>query len=378
VADSRAIVGVDIGTSGVRGVQLKGRPGSYSVHRAAAVPLPRDAIRNGNVADAPAVTTALRRLWRSGGFSTHRAAFGLADSGVLTRQLDLPWMPPEDFRSALRYQVTDALPVDVRSVELDYHLLAEFEGTDDRGRATPMNRILVVAADRAAVVHEATVVRKGRFEPVVADSTALALIRAACHGVLPDDSALHALVDVGAHHLTVVLHQGGQPRFVRTVASLGGETATEAVAERLDLDLDEAEALKRVTGLNGPPRLVASVAESSVFAVGQSGDGMPPDPRTALVMETLGSWASGITAEVRNSLDYFAASTPGTAVTDLTLNGRTFLLSGLEDRFATQFRLPVRRLGHLAGLPASDRVMRAGLESESLGVAIGLAMSVTP
>jgi type IV pilus assembly protein PilM len=375
MARSRALVGVDIGDSGIRAVQL-GRSGpGYEVVRAAAVDLAPGALRNGQVVDAKAVAAALRRLWRAGRFSTRRAAFGLADAGVLTRQLDLPWMPPEDFRSALRYQVEGVLPVDVGSVELDYHLLGEFESTDDRGRSLPMNRVLVVAADRRAVTDEATALRRGRVEPIVADSTALALIRAACQGRLPADGQLHALVDLGADHLTVVIHQDGQPRFVRTVANLGGQTATEAIADALDLSPDRAEALKREVGLNGPPPIVTSVPESSVFALGRATEHVPPDPRTAVVMDVLGRWATTITSEIRNSLDYFSASNKGEPLADLTLTGRTFLLDGLLERIATQLPLTVRRLDPLAGLPASRRTAKADHAHECFAVAIGLAMA---
>ena len=87
----------------------------------------------------------------------------------------------------------------------------------------------------------------------------------ACQGVLPSDDQVHAVADIGADQLTVVVHQGGQPRFIRTIANLGGDTATVAVAERLRIDADEAEELKRETGLNGPAPVVAPIAESSVF-----------------------------------------------------------------------------------------------------------------
>lgn len=369
-------VGVDIGASGVRGVQVSRhrRTGDYRITKAASVDLPRGAVHNGVVTDSAAVVKALRRLWRKGRFSTRKVVIGLADGSVLMRQIDLPWMPPEDFRAALKYQVADALPVELSSVELDYHLLAEIERTDDHGQPGDVNRILIVATNTQAVAAEAAVVMKARLQPVVADTTAFALIRAACGGKLPADSGVHAIADLGADQLTVAIHQGGQPRFVRMIANLGGETATVAVADRLSVTPDEAERIKRTCGLNGPPPLVAPIAESSVFANAVVSGAPTMNPRAAATVESLGAWATRIIAEVRNSIDYFQASDPTMTIESLTITGRTAQLGGLAERIATQIPLPVRPLAPLLGLAASRKVRRQFGTDSRLVVATGLAM----
>jgi type IV pilus assembly protein PilM len=375
---SAALVGLDIGASGIRAVQLKRhrKTGDYEIVKAASVDLPRGVIRNGAIADEKALVKALRKLWRQGRFSTRKVAFGLADGGVMTRQLDLPWMPPADFRSALKYQVNDALPVDLESVELDYHLLGETERKDDHGQPVELNRILIVAANRESVLNEAQVVRKARLEPIVADSAAFALIRAACGGRIPADTETHAIADIGADQLTVVVHQGGQPRFIRTIAHLGGETATQAVASRLGVDEFEAERLKRQIGLNGPAPILAPIAESSVFGGPSTEDVTPADPHTAGTVEALNPWATMVISEIRNSLDYFQASTPTSPMRSLTLAGRTAELDGLVERIATQIPLPVRTMAPLAGLSASRGVAKLGVADSRLSVATGLAMGV--
>lgn len=369
-------VGVDIGSTGVRGVQLKRnrRSGKYRITKAACVDLPRGAVHNGVVTDQAVVVKALKQLWRKGRFSTRKVVIGLADGGVLTRQVDLPWMPPEDFRAALRYQVADALPVDLTTVELDYHLLGEIERSDDHGQPADVNRILIVATNTAAVAAEAAVVRKARLQPVVADTVAFALIRAACGGRVPEDDSVHAIADIGADQLTVAIHQGGQPRSIRTIANLGGEVATSSVAARLSVSAQEAERLKRECGLNGPPRVIAPIAESSVFADSVVTNSTSMNPRSAATVEALGAWATRVIAEIRNSLDYFEASEPSTPIKSLTITGRTALLSGMVERIATQIPLPVRGLDPLLGLSASRKVTKSYGQDSRLTVATGLAM----
>lgn len=369
-------VGVDIGSSGVRGVQLKRhrRSGRYRITKAASVDLPRGAVHNGTITDQAVVAKALRQLWRMGRFSTRKVVIGLADGSVLTRQIDLPWMPPDDFRTALRYQVADALPVDLSTVEIDYHLLGEVERTDEHGHPVDINRILIVTTSTEAVAAEADVARRARLQPVIADTTAFALIRAACRGQLPQDDGVHAIADLGADQLTVAVHQGGQPRLVRTIANLGGDVATAGVAERLSVSSYDAERLKRESGLNGPAPLVAPIAESSVFAVAVAADDPTMNPRSAATVDALGSWATRVIAEVRNSLDYFQASDPTAPITSLTVTGRGMLLSGMVERIATQIPLPVRSLEPFSGLPTSRKVAKRYGHDSRLVVATGLAM----
>jgi type IV pilus assembly protein PilM len=239
-----------------------------------------------------------------------------------------------------------------------------------------MNRILVVAANTDAVLAEAKVLRKARLVPLSADSSAFALIRAACGGRIPASSEVQAVIDLGADQLTVVIHQGGQPRFIRTIANLGGDTATAAIAERLGISTQEAEDLKRATGLNGPAPVVAPIAESSVFGSTVSMDASPMDPKSEAALAALNPWATTLIGEVRNSLDYFQATDSDTAVTSLVVTGRTAELDGIVERLATQLPMPVSVMDSLVGLSASRRVTKNPVPDTRLAVATGLAMAV--
>lgn len=369
-------VGLDIGACGVRAVELRRdkKTGEYSFDRIASAPLPRGAFRNGTVDDPKALRAALRNVWKHGRFTTRRVSFGVPNAIAMTRQVDLPWMPAEDFRVALRYQVGDVLPVDLSTVQVDYHPLDEMQVVDERGVVNDMNRILVVAADSSVVSRMAGVLESARLEPVSADTDAFALIRAARQGLAPSGSNVEALVDIGADHVTVLVHAGGQPRFVRTVANLGGANATMAIAQELGITPDEADQLKYETGLNGPVPIHAPIAESTVFGGLTTAVSPLINPKVAATIEVLGKWASTVIGEIRNSLDYFRATDSTSNVSSVTLVGSTTLLVGLSDRITTQLRLPVRAIDPLLNLPASKRVARERPTDARYVIAAGLAM----
>lgn len=368
-------IGLDIGASGVRAVQVAHRRGQWTVTRWAALDLPPGVVESGVVHDERAVVRALKQLWRRGRFVSRRVIVGVPDRVLVARQVDLPWMPPADFTSALRYLVADYLPIDLATAQVDHHVLAELEQPDARGAVTELNRCLVVAGDTELISTLSGVVRRAGLQPVGADSMAFAAIRAELGGVLTRTGAAHLIADIGAEQVGMVVHVDGQPGLVRTVTNLGGATATQAVALDLDLDVAEAEDLKRRTGLLGPTPVVAPVAESSVFrTLALPGAAAAPE-RVEEVIAVLNPWAASVVAEIRNTIDYFNAAHPESSVRDVLLTGRSVDLTGFVQRVATQVSLPVRRIEPFGGLAMAGRVAATAPSDSRCVVAAGLALS---
>ena len=376
-------IGVDIGASGIRAAELKYVPAtdSYEVTKTASFELALVPEREGDEQHRTHTIKALRKLWRTGRFASRKVTIGVSDSSLITRQLDLPWMPPEDFGRALPFQIQDSLPVEVSTVEIDYHLLNQVQGRDALGQETPVNRILVVAASREAVTRECNIVRKAGLIPISADSAAFALIRASCQGVIPADPSIRVLVDIGAEQLTVIIHQAGQPQFIRTISNFGGRTATEEIARELDVTEQAAEQLKMATGLNGPIQTIAAVPESSVFRGLLAKDQSTEDPTSQRIMKVLNPWATTVIKEIRDSIDYFVSSQPNAKVGSIILGGRGSRLSGLIERIATELPHPVVELEAFAGLKTASKVSAVAPHDGAdpdFTIAIGLAMGSHP
>jgi len=365
------LVGLDLGSSGIRAVEVKKAREGWRVVKAASADLPHGAIQGGVITDPGAVSKALRRLWRSGKFSTRKVAAAMSDAGVITRQVDLPWMPADDFRSALKYQVVDSLPVDLSTVELDYQPLAEYAVPDGHGHSIDMLQVLLVATPTESVSELCDALISARLEPVRVDTSAFALIRTASGGQLPDTDDCTALVDIGADILTVVIQQGGRPLFIRSIPGQGGDIATLTVATAMGMEIDDARALVIATGLNGPPPVITPVAESNVFGLLTGAGDTQIDLTSSRAMALINPWATTLVGGIRDSLDYFQAA-GGARVSRLVLTGRTAALNGLSERITTELRIPVSFLDPFDGISRSRRLQ--DVDSSEFAVATGLAM----
>ena len=348
------VVGLDIGTSGVRAAELTLGKGAATLERFGQVALPEGAVRVGEVVDVAAVAQAVKQLWAQAKFSTKKVVVGVANQRVVVRQVDLPWLPEAELRKSLAFQVQDVLPMPVEEAILDFHPLGEF--TAESGAR--MQRVLLVAAARDMVGSTLEVVEAAGLTPEMVDLNSFAVLRSLVSSDAGSTSGFQAeaLVDVGANVTNIVVHEGGVPRFVR-ILTIGGGDITSAVSERLGVPGDQAEAVKQQTGLSVQPAM---------------NDGHP-------AQRAIEASGAAFIEEVRGSLDYFMAQPGAVRIGRVLLSGGGSRLAGLAERLSAATRLPVQVARPMAAL----KIGKTGLTPEQLAyvepfvvVPVGLAMGV--
>ncbi len=119
----RSGIGLDIGSSAVRAVEIARRGGHDEVAHFAQVGLPPGAVVEGEIRDPAAVSAALKRLWSSGGFKHKDVVLGVSSQRAMVRQIEVPQMSPAEMRSALRYQIGELLPIPVEQAVFDFAAL---------------------------------------------------------------------------------------------------------------------------------------------------------------------------------------------------------------------------------------------------------------
>jgi type IV pilus assembly protein PilM len=343
----RTAIGLDIGTSVVRAVELSFGRGGLTLERFGQVVLPEGSVRDGEVVDPEPVIACLRQLWSATRLSHKKVVLGVANQRVIVRQLELPWTPREELRASLPFQVQDFLPMSTEDAVLDFFPLEEL--TDASGSRTL--RGMLVAAARDTVMANVACAQRAGLTVTSVDLTSFAVLRSlGKHAGI--DVETEALIDVGARVTNLVVHSEGMPRFVR-ILLMGGQDVTDAVSERLGIATGEAEALKQ------------QVAQAT------------SDADLAEVSRAVTTTAQDFVDEIRSSLDYYAASNPGIPVQRIVLSGGGSRLDGLRERLAAATRLDV-----VSGDPlASLRIGRTGLDAEQLEyvkplavVPVGLAL----
>ena len=270
---------------------------------------------------------------------------GVANQHVSVRTATFPWLPAKEFRSSLRYQAADLVPMPLDEAVFDFVPLHENDGDGNR----TVTGLLVVAA-QMLIDRSIAAVSAAGLQPVGVDLVPFAIMRAVA-GAEPPGAGPEALVDVGSRVTNVVVHHGGMPTFVR-VLLMGGQDLTQAITERVGVDVATAESMKR----------------SAAVVPGPQGD---------LLRRALSEAIGRLTDEVRGSLDYFQATNAGPPVTRIVLSGGGSQAPGLAAQLGQRNRVPVVVAQPFAGVAPG----RTGLTDEQLAfvsasaaVPLGLAM----
>lgn len=342
-----ARIGLDIGSSAVRAVQLKvSGGGAATLQRFGQVLLPVGAVEAGQITDPEAVTASLKELWSRYRFASRKVALGVASQQVVVRHVDVPWVADAERAQALQFLVQEYLPIAVEDAYIDSYPIEHYE-TEDGQRLT---RTLLVGTQRDTIDTLVGVVEAAGLRPVSIDLDPLAALRSlAAPDAVGDDCQL--VLDVGHGVTDLVVQQGGVPQFVR-ILLMGGHSITSALVDELGVSYEHAEAAK-----------IEAAGASTFSASGAA--------------RTLVHHVSRFEQEVRGSLDFYQAQPGAVAVDSVVLTGGGAQLPGLAERLQSALRLPVEH-GHSLG---DLKIGRIGADDDQLveaqrylAVAVGLAL----
>jgi type IV pilus assembly protein PilM len=385
------VVGLDIQPGFVAAVKARVN-GSILAEQAAALPLPADVVRDGEVMDQDVLSDALRELFGRSKMNK-RVRVGVANQRTVLRTLELPPVTDQkELAAAVTFQAQDQVPMPLSNAVLDFHPLGVVDTP-----AGPRQRVVLVAAQRDMVERLLAAVRRAGLTPEGVDLSAFALIRS-LYRADPEQSArvLYLNVD-GLTNLAIA--EGKICHFTRVVGS-GLEGMAGELAERRGIALSEARELLAGADLTAPAPVAQEVpvapaeaqdehadedeglvADEQVEVQEDGGEESPQafavDQQAASDSELANVLESGIreiSGEVRNSLDFHRSQDGGGEVSHVVLSGSAQDIPGFAQALQSSLGLQVR--GETIGL--CDEHVADHVSAHRLAVATGLAVSEAP
>ena len=237
------VVGLDIQPGHVTAVQAHVN-GAIVAEHAAALPLPADTVREGEVLDEDVLAETLRELFRNSSLSK-RVRIGVANQRTVLRTLELPPVTDrKELAAAVRFEAQEQVPMPLSNAVLDFHAL----GVHDTPTG-PRQQVVLVAAQRDMIQRLLTAVRAAGLRPEGVDLSAFALIRSLYrHDAEHDGRVLYLNVD-GLTNMAIA--EGAVCRFTRVVGG-GLEGMASELAERRGEAVADARALLAAADLTVP------------------------------------------------------------------------------------------------------------------------------
>ena len=310
------ILGLDIGSSCVKAVQLKPAGRTYRLTALGVAPLAPDVIVDGTIRNPAAVVGAIRRAIPKGEAKGKSAAVSICGRELIIKKVQIPHVEPDELAGAVELEAEHHIPFAIDEVFLDYHKVGERDGMMD---------LILVAVKKTKVNEYASAVEEAGLIPAIVDVDSFALGNQ-FEMNFPDDSRdAVALIDIGASIMKTNVVRGGSTIFARDIP-FGGNNYTQAISQQLRIPFEQAEAAKL-------GRDVGVTWESIVPA--------------------LEAVSRELTLEVQRTFDYFASTAESERIGRIVLSGGCARLAGIEDFLASSWGVPVEVAQPFHGVDAS-------------------------
>jgi len=343
---SKSLVGLDIGSSAVKAVELKPSGKGYQVIAFGSEPIPPDSIVDGAITDAAAVAGAIRRLLDSRKIHTKEVAASLSGNAVIVKKITLPIMTEAELAESIGWEAEQYIPFDIQDVNLDYQVL---DAGDAAAGRTNME-VLLVAAKKEKIADYTGVIGQAGRQAVVVDVDAFALQNAfeANYGMEPGQVVV--LLNAGASATNINILHGDQSVFTRDL-STGGNAYTEALQKELNLSFEAADRLKCGADIDG-----------ATFE-----DARP----------VLRAVSENVMLEIQKTFDFFKATSDTDRIDRIVVSGGASCAEGFLEMLTERFAAPVEIFDPFRKVTLDSKRFGTSLPpgvAPTAAVALGLAL----
>jgi type IV pilus assembly protein PilM len=338
------MVGVDIGSSSVKAVELTGKNGAFQLVSLGYEALEPDSVVDGQIMELNSVSNAISSIFNEHKIKTTKVAAGVNGHSVIVKNILLPQMSPEELQESFAWHAEEHIPFDIADVTLDYHV------TDTRDDAV---HVLMAACKRDKVANLKQAIQLAGKQPAVIDIDAFALQNCYELNYDPQPGQVVALLNIGASTTNINILNGDRSVFTRD-ATFGGNQYTSLLQKELGLTYEHAEQVKR--GLPLP-------------------EGME-DRDISPILETV---SDILALEVQKTMDFYRATVEdgGLAVEKILVTGGGSKLNGLIEFLSHRFEMPVEIFDPFKKIAVDARGFDPEYMREivpEMAIAVGLAL----
>lgn len=232
--------GLDIGTTAIRAVELKGKGSSKALHKYGQVAIDRKTSTSDSRSDQQKLAQTVKDLIGQTGITSTNVAVGIPSNKVFTAVFDIDRLSPEDLNKTLKYQADSMIPTPLEQSKVDWALLGD----------SPVDKtkveILLSSVPNNLVEARLDVLESIGLNVIAFEPDNLALVRAM---LSPETSTPQMVLDIGYTSTDLVVVMNGAPRLTRSIPT-GAEAFVKAATQNLGIDRSQAEQFVYKFGLS--------------------------------------------------------------------------------------------------------------------------------
>lgn len=339
---SKKVVGLDIGSSTIKMAELDVSRNGASLVSFGFIPTPVGAVGGGEFNNIPAISDAIKTLVIQAKIKRKKACVGMWGTSVIVKKITMPKIEKKLIGQQVRWEAEQYFPFDPNEISLAHHVIPTPGSPDTMD-------ILLVAAQNLMVNQYREAVVGGGLKLDILDVSGFALANTfeLNYGRVPGQTI--ALLNFGAGITNFVVVNDGEVIFSRDIP-FGGTNYSLEIHKEMGVTVPEAEALKlsAVTGGEVPEQ----------------------------VHSILNTVNDQMVEEIRNSFEFFSASSAGYTITQCFYTGGSSFLPNLIQQASQVTNIPFEAINPFARVKPAKGMSPEYLQQIGpfISVALGLAL----
>ncbi len=234
---SDSYFGLDIGTTGVRVVQLRAGGGNPALVTYGSADLPPGLSTSDSPMDQSKVADVIKQLVKDAKITTKNVVAGIPSALAFATVITTPKLNDQELAKAIKLQADQYIPTAADQVKMDWQVV---------GPAKDPNQmeVLLVSAPNTGVNKYMNIIDRAGLQLEALEMNAVALIRS----LMPREDTAVMIVDVGSLYTDIAVVHKQAPKLVRSI-NVGGSTFIKAVSQSLGLAAEQAEQFTKKFGL---------------------------------------------------------------------------------------------------------------------------------
>jgi len=338
------VIGLDIGSTSVRLLQLSSHGSGYRIDHFAIEPLSKGVVVDKAVQDVEAISNAISRAVKASGTRAKSCAIAVSGSAVFTKTISLPAdLAASDIESQVQIEANQYVPYPLDEVSLDFEVLGKSPRNAD------MMDILLAASKSENIESRQDAIDSAGLTAKVVDVEAFAIANAfelirQRDGINRSEAV--GFFDMGFDLTTLLVIKGGQVIYTRD-HPFGGHQLLEETQRRYDMTIEQASFFER-------------------------GEEAPED----FEEEVLEPFQLNIVHQISRALQFYASSNEYSNISTIYLSGGTASLKGLAPMVQQELGMTTRIADPITGLEIAQSVAVTAIRrnANNLMIAMGLAL----
>src|SRR5437868_525435 len=122
---AKSIVGLDIGSSSIKAVELKKSRGDIEVSHLGLEPLASDIVVDSMIVDSGSVSSAISKIFNDNSIKSRAVATSVSGHSVIVKKIPVATMSDQELSESIQTEAAQHIPFDITDVHIDYQVLSD-------------------------------------------------------------------------------------------------------------------------------------------------------------------------------------------------------------------------------------------------------------